>query len=128
MRALEFARWRAAVGGVPESIAVGSALVGAVGRWIRYVPLAAAGIVMIAAVLVGTTTVFGLAPETTWMSWPGHGFLTRTSRAAGPLTSAAVVIAPSCTCTCTFERCCRKIVPSAFQPGGTAGAMRSRPS
>ena len=33
--ALVSARWRAAVGAVPESGAVGSAVVGAVGRWIR---------------------------------------------------------------------------------------------
>ena len=91
-------------------------------------PLAVAGIVMIAACDVGVTMVVPSSPLTTWTSWPGHGFLTRMSRAAGPLVSAAVVITPSCTWTLIFERCCRNTVPSAFQPGGTAGAMRTMPS
>src|ERR1700755_433756 len=111
---LDWLRWRTLVVAGPVSWVLGSALVGADGRWIRYVPLAAAGIVMIAALVVGTTTVVPSSPLTTCAS--GHGFLTRMSRAAGPLPTAAVVITPSWTWTWTFERCVRATGPAAFHP------------
>ena len=83
--------------------------------------MAAAGIVMMAALARGHDDGRAVVAVDDLHVLPGHGFLTRMSRAAGPLTTAAVVITPSCTCTWTFERCWRKTVPSAFQPGGTAG-------
>src|SRR3954453_1131809 len=101
--ALDWLRWRTLVFGVPVSGAFGCAAVGADGRWMRYVPFAAAGIVNVAAPVAGTTTGVPSSPRTTWAS--GHGFLTRMSRAAGPLTTAAVVMTPSCTWMWTLDPC-----------------------
>ena len=57
----------------------------------------------------------------------GHGLRTRRSWSA-PDSITAVVTVPDCTCTWILDWCCRWTVPSASQPLGIAGAIRSSPS
>ena len=127
IEAAEPARLRACVAGVPVTAACGSAAVGAPGRCTTYVPPRSASSVNVASLVAGTTTRSGRRPSTTSTGAPGHGLRIRIPWSE-PDSIATVVISPSWTWTCTFERCWRKTVPSASHPGGSAGAMRRIPS
>ena len=91
-------------------------------------PLAAAGIVMIAALVVGTTTVTGWTPRHDLHVLAGPRVLDADVARRRAVDERGRGDHAVLDLHVDLRAVLQEDVPSAFQPGGTAGAMRSRPS